>query len=271
MSPIWLYEIPLWVLGTLVIGTTLLYTIGGLFLARRWVEATPSGNESAGAMLSIAGVAYAVLLAMIAVEAWNGVAAVEASIQAEANALSGIYRNVEPYRAAERDHIRGVVRDYIDFVIRDEWPALRRGSRSPRTELAGQQLNNELTTFDALSDAEQMVQPLVLEQAAAFTEARQLRLLLGTRGLSAVTWVVVVLGGMITMGFAFFFRTDAFGTHVVMSCFAGAMLGILIFLIVAMDHPLWGDFSVRPDAFREALQVFEHMHISADTSAARAP
>ncbi|HEU0013414.1 MAG TPA: DUF4239 domain-containing protein [Longimicrobium sp.] len=268
MSAIWLYEIPLWVLGTLVIGSGLVYTVGGLFLARRWVDAMPSSNDSVGAMLSIAGVAYAVLLAMIAVEAWNGVAAVEASIQSEANALSGIYRNVEPYRAEERDHIRRVVRDYIDFVIRDEWPALRRGSRSPRTELAAQRLNNELTTFEARSDAEQMVHPLVLDQAATFTEARQLRLLLGTRGMSAVTWVVVVLGGLITMGFAFFFRTDAFGMHVVLSCFAGAMLGILIFLIVAMDHPLWGEFSVQPQAFREALQIFETMHISTDTTVA---
>jgi hypothetical protein len=24
----------------------------------------------------------------------------------------------------------------------------------------------------------------------------------------------------------------------------------MIFLIVAMDHPLWGQFSVQPDAFR---------------------
>lgn len=29
-----------------------------------------------------------------------------------------------------------------------------------------------------------------------------------------------------------------------------AMFGLMIFLIVAMDHPLWGTMSVQPDALK---------------------
>ena len=30
------------------------------------------------------------------------------------------------------------------------------------------------------------------------------------------------------------------------------MVGIMVFLIFALDHPLWGEVSVRPDAFEYA-------------------
>jgi len=31
-----------------------------------------------------------------------------------------------------------------------------------------------------------------------------------------------------------------------------AMFGLMAFLIIAMDHPLWGDVSVTPDALMTA-------------------
>lgn len=255
MSTLWLYQIPLWLLAILIIGATVVYTLVGLLATRRWVLSLPGvGNDSVASLLSIAGVAYAVLLAMIAVGAWDGVAAVETAVQEEANALGGIHRNLEAYRPAERERLRALVRDYVDFVVRDEWPALQRGRASPRTELAAQMLHGQLTTFAPQGDAEALVHPLVLEEANEFTDARRLRLLLGTRGLDPITWFVVVLGGLITIGFSFFFRTDSVALHTVVSSFASGMLGLLIFLIVAMDHPLWGDVSVQPEPFRDVLR-----------------
>lgn len=255
MSPLWLYEIPLWELGLLIIGLCLLYTVGGLLVARRWVQSLPeSENEAVGFMLSIAGVAYAVLLAMIAVGAWEGASEVEGAVQREANALAGIHRSVEAYDPASRDGLRRLVREYAHFVVTDEWPALRQARTSPRTELASRRLSTELTTYVPADTRGQLVYPLVLEQVAEFTDARRLRLMVGTRGLDGVTWFVVILGGMITMAFSFFLRTRSLGVHAALSGLAGGILGLLIFLIVAMDHPLWGDVSVSNAPYVEMLE-----------------
>lgn len=254
MFSLWLYQIPLWELALLIIGCCVAYTVAGLVVVRRWVHSLPeSENEAAGYLLSIAGVAYAVLLAMIAVGAWEGVNDVESAVQREANALASIYRNVEAYEPAQRDRFREMVGEYVHFVVNDEWPALRLGRRSPRTELAGRRLSGALTAYVPGTSQAQLVYPLVLDQVTAFTDARRMRLLTGTDGLDGVTWFVVILGGMVTVGFSFFLRTRTLAVHVLLSSFASSILGLLIFLIVAMDHPLWGDISVDPAPFREVL------------------
>ncbi|MEO6877031.1 MAG: hypothetical protein ABI205_01030, partial [Gemmatimonadaceae bacterium] len=197
---LWLYQIPLWALGLLVLSVVWLFTVGGVLAARPWVQSWPrSENETVGYMLSIAGVAYAVLLAMIAVGAWNGASTVDVAIQQEANALAGVYRGVAGYRPAARDHFQQLVRDYVDFVVRDEWPALARNARSPRTELASQTLSEEAVTFNPVTPAEQMLKPDVVEHVNQFEDARRLRLLAGSRGLGPITWFVVVIGGVMTL------------------------------------------------------------------------
>jgi hypothetical protein len=252
---LWLYQIPLWMLGAMVIGGIWAYTVGGTLLVRPWVKSWPrSENETVGYMLSIAGVAYAVLLAMIAVGAWNGASAVDTAIQQEANALAGVFRGVSAFRAEPRDHFQSLVRDYVDFVVRDEWPALARNTRSPRTELASRTLSEEIVTFDPVTPAEQMLKPVVVDKMNQFEDARRMRLLAGGRGLDAVTWFVVLLGGGMTVAFTFFFRTESLKVHLMLSMLASGMLGVVVFLILAMDHPLWGSVSVQPDALKEVLQ-----------------
>ncbi|HEY4219400.1 MAG TPA: hypothetical protein VGM67_19785 [Gemmatimonadaceae bacterium] len=264
---LWLYQIPLWGLGLLVLSAVWVFTVGGVLIARPWVMSWHrSENETVGYMLSIAGVAYAVLLAMIAIGAWNASSAVDIAIQQEANALAGVYRGVDGFRPAARDHFQQLVRDYVDFVVRDEWPALARAARSPRTELASQTLSEEIVTYQAATPEEQALKPDVVEHVDQFEDARRLRLLEGARGLGPITWFVVIIGGIMTLAFTFFFRVEQRSVHVILSMLASGMLAVVVFLILAMDHPLWGEVSVQPDALKEVLEtVTPHAAPRADT------
>lgn len=253
---LWLYQIPLWALGLLVLSVTWGYSALGVLFARPWVRSwRRSENESVGYLLSIAGVAYAVLLAMIAVGAWNGASTVDVAIQQEANALAGVYRGVDGFRPEVRDHFQQLVRDYVDFVVRDEWPALGRNARSPRTELASQTLAEEIVTFNPVTPEEQQMKSTVVDHVNAFEDARRLRILTGERGLGAITWFVVVIGGVMTISFVFFFRVESLLVHLLLTFLASGMIAVVIFLILAMDHPLWGDVSVKPDALEEVLHT----------------
>lgn len=256
---LWLYQIPLWTLAVLVLALIWGYAIGGILIVRPWVHSWPrSENESVGYLLSIAGVAYAVLLAMIAVGAWNGATAVDVAIQQEANALAGVYRGVGAFRPAARDHFRELVRDYVDFVVRDEWPALAHNARSPRTELASQTLADEIVSFDAVTPGEQSLKPTVVDHVNAFEDARRLRILTGERGLDPITWFVVLLGGLMTLAFVFFLRVEQLRVHIILGMLASGMIAVVVFLILAMDHPLWGVVSVKPDALQQVLQTVTH-------------
>lgn len=268
---LWLYQIPLWALGLLLLSVAWGYAALGVILARPWVQSwRRSENEAVGYMMSIAGVAYAVLLAMIAVGAWNGSSTVDVAIQQEANALAGVYRGVSAFRPAMRDHFQQLVRDYVDFVVRDEWPALSRNARSPRTELASQTLAAELVAFNPVTPAEEQLKPMVIDHVNAFEDARRLRILTGERGLGGITWFVVIVGGVMTIAFLFFFRVESMLVHLVLTLLASGMMAVVVFLILAMDHPLWGEVSVKPDALQEVLQTVtqqqQQQFVGADTA-----
>ena len=82
-------------------------------------------------------------------------------------------------------------------------------------------------------------------------DARRMRLFHGQHGIGAVTWIIVLLGGVITLGFACFFSMERLRSQLLLTGMMGSMFGLMLFLIVAMDHPLWGSLGVEPDAFHD--------------------
>ena len=86
---------------------------------------------------------------------------------------------------------------------------------------------------------------------------RRERLHLGRDGIGPVAWLVVVMGALITLGITWFHRTKS---HRLQSGLAGSMsvlFGLMIFLIVTMDHPLLGRFRVDSSPFLQAKEDME--------------
>lgn len=82
-------------------------------------------------------------------------------------------------------------------------------------------------------------------------DQRRERLHLGNIGVGAVTWTVVLLGAFITIGMAWFYHTPSAKAHYWLVAMMSSMFGLMIFLIIAMNYLLRGDYSVQPDVFRE--------------------
>ena len=63
-------------------------------------------------------------------------------------------------------------------------------------------------------------------------------------------WIVVVLGAIATLAITWFFQASSFKVHFWMTLIFSAVVGLIIQLLAAMDHPYLGDFSISPKAFR---------------------
>ena len=85
------------------------------------------------------------------------------------------------------------------------------------------------------------------------TEFRQIRLQKVTEGLPAAVWYVIFFGAMLNIVITWFFVTDRFRVHILMTSMYAALLGSLIFLVAAMDNPFRGEFSVGSDALEAVL------------------
>ena len=81
-------------------------------------------------------------------------------------------------------------------------------------------------------------------------QARRLRLDAVGTGLPAVMWAVVVAGAFIGLSASFFFKVEDARLHGIQVLLLATFIGLVIFMIFALDRPFRGDLGLRPDAYQ---------------------
>ena len=246
----WLYDIPDWLFALLVVGVAIALSAGGFFAARRWLQSRASpANDVAGSVLATVGIVYGIVLALIAASAWNNYTDAAGATAREAGALADMFRQFDGYPEPARQRLRAQVRGYVDAVLSDEWPAVQRQRASERAARARDALAREWAGFEPRAERDRVLHEATGRELTAFLDARRARLTSGWAGLPGPLWTVVVLGAVLTVCCTYFLIMEDARAHLLMVSALAAMIGLVIFLILALDHPLWGTQGLRPDAF----------------------
>ena len=87
-------------------------------------------------------------------------------------------------------------------------------------------------------------------------DARRSRLLEVREGIPKHLWVVLVLGGVITVSFTYLFGLKSNVAHALMVAALTLLICAILFTIGEFDNPFSGVVEIRPDAFREVLDSF---------------
>jgi hypothetical protein len=85
-------------------------------------------------------------------------------------------------------------------------------------------------------------------------ESRRTRLNSVTAELPNPVWVMVVAGAILSIAATWFFHAPSFSMHLWLSLVYSVLIGLLIYLIVALDNPYRGRISVGPDPL---VRVYE--------------
>jgi hypothetical protein len=70
-------------------------------------------------------------------------------------------------------------------------------------------------------------------------------------------WVVLFAGAYITVGFTYFFGFDRTSMQQLMIGALSLLIGLVLFLVMALDFPYRGSIAVSPDAFRALLEGWQ--------------
>jgi hypothetical protein len=253
----WIYDLPLWALCALVLSLSVLYALAAVLGVRRlrW-RLDVDDNATAAALHAFIGVLYAVALGLLVVSAQDDNSDVEKAVSDEANAVGNLYRVSAGLETASHLRLGREIAEYVRLVIHDEWPATQHAQTSATTWRAMDRLSSDVYTFVPATPREERVYPQLVGEMEEVLDARRERLYLGGRGVGAVTWAIIVIGGMITIGFAAFFRMGSVRAHLLLTSLAAAMFGLMLFLLLAMDHPLWGRVSIDPGPFQDLEASF---------------
>lgn len=214
-------------------------------------------SDSAAAIYSFVGIAYGVLLGFVVVSIWEHYREVEEAIMKEANAVGDLYRNLDGINQASSKHFQLKLQNYLNQVINEEWPIIQNGGRNKSTRAFIEDLARELIDFHPAADHEALVYRKLLSDMDGVLNERRQRIFLGTHGIRTDTWVVIVAGAVITLGFACFFPFNRLRTHLLSTGAMAAVFGFIISLIVLLDTPLLGRYAIQPDAF---IDLCEHLY-----------
>jgi hypothetical protein len=111
-------------------------------------------------------------------------------------------------------------------------------------------LQAALAGFNPASEGEKIVHAEALRQFNRLIELRRLRLQSVTNGLPETMYMVIIIGALLNIMVSWLFVVSNVKLHGVLNLLMAALLGLLVFLIAAMDNPFRGNFSVGPEAYQ---------------------
>jgi hypothetical protein len=248
----WIYDIPTWQLGALFallfVGIT---WVGTLFISpilKLWFRSQEGLNDLVGYALGAFGVFYGLLLGLLAVATYQNAANVEDNVAREAASLGALYRDVSSYPQPIRADLQKRLQDYTRFVIDKAWPAQRRGEVPEGSVQMMDEFQQVLAQFEPATKGQEIVHAETLRQYNDMILLRRLRINAIHAGIPGVMWYVVAVGAIINTLVILSFRIR-FDIHLVIGGMLSFFVGVVIFMIAAMDHPFRGEVSVGPDAF----------------------
>ncbi len=255
MHPEAVASLPIWLAGLLMVGLAVCGAVVVEMVARRVVplEVRRDNAVVASAMFAVIGTTYAVLLAFVAMLAWDGYNKAEAVANNEAALLQDVYHLIGGVLPPNDEPLRADVTAYARAVIETEWPAQKRGRDIPEEE--PHLLHMTTVVMHLRSDAflGSEVHSLLLEHIIHLDTARRERLLAAHDTMPDIIWFVLVAGGGITVAFGSFFGASSLRLHLAMSSLLAVSGALVLLVIVSLSNPFRGDLGVPITPFEHVM------------------
>jgi hypothetical protein len=254
--------LPIWLTGILFIVVLPGLAIGvQLAIRRQWpVLAEGEHNDVAGFIIAVVGVIYAVLLAFVVIVSWENFSQAESTVGQEASALRSIYRESQAFPPDVRARIHADVLEYASAAIEEEWPAMAAGQPgSPKVNEVLDEMSQSLAQLPATTPVQQEYIGAEADRFNQLVGFRSQRLDYVESGVPGVLWIALSVGAIVTIGFAMIFGLRSTALHLIMTGSLSAVIGVLLFVSIAIDHPFSGGVSVRPTPLERVISDFQNV------------
>jgi len=241
----------------LVVVVAIAIAVGAVFVGDRALGKSvgPQHNSTLSPFMTVVGLVFGALLGFTVVVSWEQFSSAEANVAHEASTLTTMYRQTAAMRDPERTQLRVQLRKYAEAAEGPDWETLDSsggtdGARVAITEmyrLLGGQPNASSNPIDGE----------FLSQLTVLANDRNQRVLDAQPRIPALLWIGLIFGGAVLVGLTGFMRLDNRLGHIILSSAVGILLGLLLYIIYWLDHPLGTQVGVTPEPFRHALAVFD--------------
>jgi hypothetical protein len=253
----WVYDLPNWIFESLTILLFVAFSLAGLLTSRRMIRRVHlqhSYNDIVGFYLAGITVLYGVTLGLLAIGAWTTFTDTEAKVAREAAAVASLYRTVGGLAEPMQSTLQQDIREYTRSVIDIGWPEQMRGIVPTENRVSLDKFRRDFRKFEPKTDADKILEEDVWREFDALETARSIRLDSVTDEIPSPLWALVMLGGAICIISTWFFHMQSLKMHIWMTVLFSALIGLMVFMVAALDNPYRGKISVRPEPLERIYQ-----------------
>jgi hypothetical protein len=225
----------------------------------------------AGAVYTVAGTGYIVILAFVFFVAFESYHSAKAAAQDEATATQAMFDDAELLSPKARDQLQGGLICYARAVIADEWPVMRQGKSSPVVD----------ARLAALQDGFERVSLRDGKQRAAFDHwfvlnsargaGREVRISEAAPLVPPIIWLILIVGGGLVIAAVCFFadKEEAALPQVAMIASVAVIVVSSLLLVQFLDKPYENqNGSIKPTAMMRSLALMQSEHQRSSPNAA---
>lgn len=247
-------DLPIWLVGIIVIGGSAALGVALVYLLDRFVK-RHRGDEYNSVIsngFQAVGTIYAIIAGLLVFGVYTTFEDAYHQSADEASTLVLMYRNAQHFPQPQRNEAQQAVVNYIHSVIDQEWPALADGAGSPETSKAVNRMFDVYGPMEPdISWSDQYSKSV--DNLADIVKLRNERIDHSKESLPPIYWFLLFLGGFITIAYLALGYEESKSMHALAVGLMAAMLGLVIFLLLEVNHPFRGEIAVSKDNFENAL------------------
>jgi hypothetical protein len=253
-----------WLAALIILGAAAL-SAAGMLIVRPHAPAGTFFKDPvpAGAVYTVAGTAYMVIVAFVFFIAFESYGGAKADAEEEATATLAMFHAAGPFGAAARADLQGQVICYAREVISDGWPAMRQGGESSVVD----------ARVSAMERSAEHIPVNDAKQAAAFEHwfslneerrhGRQGRIGQADGLVPPVIWLILIIGAVVVIAPVTLFadRWEAALPQAAMIAAVAIIVVSGLVLVRFLDKPYENKSgSIRPTAMERTLRQMEREH-----------
>lgn len=233
-------------------------TVGVMLLLRR---RAPEGSyirdtQEAGAVFTVAGTAYAVLLAFVFLLAFQSYNSARTAAEQEATSVTALYHDADSFPAPWRSIVHGQLICYGRSVIYDEWPAMASNRSSDLTQNWVARLDASFAASQPTTPKQQNADVNWVGLNSQRSDGRRGRLQEAGPLVPGLVWALLIIGSLMVVLFTTLFadRRERFLVQAVLMASVTTMLAAGLILIKFFDDPYENvPGSIKPAAMQRTL------------------
>lgn len=264
------YSLPIWLSTLLVLGLALAIGLGSSVGMRTLfrLKSTNEEREIAVNLMQVVAAYIGIMLAFSGVAVWQNFADADTAVHQEAASAAELYRDLTIY-GPEADPARGELRAYIGSILKDEWPLLREGRGSTKTESALGELFQAFGRIRPQDDRDSAIYAEAFSKLNDMVVLRRDRIITSRGGMPFILWIVGLVGSTLTISYASAFSRTRF--NLMMISGTSIAIGLVFLFILSVDHPFQGAFSVEASDLSQLSATFDRLDllVSRDEAASK--